>query len=163
MTPNEDVKVEVTARGKRLSPRTRGYVADKAARLARYSPHVMGIHAIVQDDADAKRVEILVHVRTGKQIVAREQCASVQEAVDLLVEKMERLLKKDKEKNKQRHRGEAGRRGKEKAVELTQRVGRDEEEPVFDEVVAVELTSAKRAKAPASGAARPARRKKVRK
>ncbi|MCC6670552.1 MAG: ribosome-associated translation inhibitor RaiA [Planctomycetes bacterium] len=163
MTPNADVKVEVTARGKRLSPRTRDYVAEKAGKLARYSPHVMGIHAIVQDDADAKRVEILVHVRTGKQIVAREQCASVLEAVDILVEKIERLLKKDKEKNKQRHRGLAGRRGKETAVELTQRVARDEEEPIFEEVVAAELRPAKQSKAPAAGATRPVRRKKARK
>ena len=61
-------------------------------------------------DALPPEVEIIVHVDSGATFVAKEHREHFKSAIDLIVEKMERQLKKDNEKRKH-HKGVEGAKG----------------------------------------------------
>lgn len=108
MTSNRDIAVEVKARHGQVSDRMQDHAFKKVARLARYNDRVTRIEIIADHPHEGPEVEILVHMRRGAPLVAREQGESFASTVDLLVEKMERQLKKQKEKLKDHKTG--GRR-----------------------------------------------------
>ena len=103
-----DVPIEFRSRHDTVSERMKSYATDKAGRLVRYNDLISRIQIIVDGAHEKPEVEILVHVEHGGPFVAKETRDHFNEAVDLVVEKIERQLIKDKERLKQ-HKGDATR------------------------------------------------------
>lgn len=128
--PNE-FRVDVTARHGHLSEHSREYVTKKATKLLRFNDRITRIQVLTDDPQGDREVEMIVHVDAGATFVAKERAAGLHEAVDLLVEKMERQIKKDKERLKD-HKIDGGR-GVGPAEPL------DEPEETYDDVVRKDL------------------------
>ncbi len=107
MTSNREVEVEVKARHGQVSERMQEHAIKKVARLARYNDQVTRIEVLADHPHESPEVELLVHMRSGAPMVAKDRADSFATAVDQVAEKMERLLKKHKEKLKE-HKGQPG-------------------------------------------------------
>lgn len=110
MTDNQQIVVEVKSRHGQVSARMQEHALKKVARLGRYNDRVVRIEIIADHPHEAPEVEMLVHMRRGAPLVAKEHGASFSTTMDGLVEKMEKQLKRQKEKRKD-HKGPGGRAG----------------------------------------------------
>jgi putative sigma-54 modulation protein len=98
MNQNREVPIEVTSRHDSVSERMRSYVTEKVAKLIRFHPRISRIQVVVDEAHASPEVE--------STFVGKERNEHFRGAVDLLVDKMERQLKKDKERLVN-HKGEA--------------------------------------------------------
>lgn len=101
------MRLTVTARS-RLDPELRTYAVEKLARLERHDGSIHEARVVL--DEDERRVprasaEVFLHLR-HEQLVARCEGVSVQEAVDRVVDKIDRQILRRKEKVKD-HKGRA--------------------------------------------------------
>jgi putative sigma-54 modulation protein len=103
-----ELHIDVTARHGHVSDGMREYAVKKAEKLTRFHDRLTRIQIITDDPKGEREVEMIVHVDAGGTMVAKERAGAFHEAVDLLVEKLERQLKKDKEKLKD-HKIEGGK------------------------------------------------------
>jgi ribosome hibernation promoting factor len=108
MTENRQIVVEVKARHGQVSARMQEHAFKKVARLVRYNDRVVRIEIIADHPQEDPEVEMLVHMRRGAPLVAKERGGSFSATVDGLVEKMEKQLKRQKEKRKD-HKSPNGR------------------------------------------------------
>lgn len=129
--PNPDVLIDVTSRHHQVSEGTREYAANKASKLLRFHNRISRIQLVMDRLKDVCEVEIIVHVDNGHTFVARETATKIKAALDPLLTKMERQLKKDNERRK-RHKGSQNRRNHLPEERLAGSVG-DEES--YDDVV----------------------------
>src|SRR5262245_58424927 len=115
MTSDQDPVIEFKGRHDHISPRMREHATRKLGKLQRYNNRIALIE-VVADHAHAQpEVELIVHMRRGKPMVAREQSDTFAAAIDLLVEKMEKQLKRQKEKRKD-HKVQGARGATRRAV-----------------------------------------------
>lgn len=129
----KDTPIEVTSRHEQISDRMKTYVTEKASKLLRFHNRISRIQVVIDGAHEAPEIEILVHVDSGATFVAKEHREHFKSAVDFIVEKMERQLKKDNEKRKH-HKGVEGVR--------TQRDEGDDSRPEedFDDAVRRDLS-----------------------
>ncbi len=127
--PNPDVVIEVTSRHHQVSDGTREYATDKASKLPRFHNRISRIQIVMDRHKTDCEVEIIVHVDSGHTFVARETASGFKSALDPLVDKMERQLKKDNERRK-RHKGGHGH--KDQALEDSPTVNRGDEQNYDD-------------------------------
>jgi putative sigma-54 modulation protein len=107
---NREVSIEVTSRHDTVSDRMRSYAIDKASKLIRFHDRISRIQIIVDEGQNQPIVEMILHVDTGETLVAKVRQQHFRAAIDLLVGKMGRQLKKAKEKRKQ-HKGDPSASG----------------------------------------------------
>ncbi len=101
MTPaDEDITIEFKGRHDQISPRMRSHASKKLEKLGRYNDRVARIEVVADHAHDKPEVELIVHMRRGKPMVAKDQGSSFSNTIDILVAKMEKQLKKQKEKVK---------------------------------------------------------------
>ena len=100
MTDDSEMTIEFKGRHDQISPRMREHAGRKIERLGRYNDRVARIEVVADHAHAAPEVELIVHMRRGKPLVAKEKADTFANAVDLVVEKMEKQLKRQKEKRK---------------------------------------------------------------
>lgn len=133
-----DAKIEITCRHGSLSERTKSYAEEKVAKLQRFHDRVSRAHLVFDAEGERGRfLELVVHVDNGRTFVAKEHGDHARETIDLLVDKMEAQLRKDKEKLKAHHKP-----GGKKALSEPEPADRDE--PTLDQVIDTELKSGKK-------------------
>lgn len=101
---NSQPAIEVTSRHAPVSERMRTYAAEKVGRLVRFHNRISRMQVVVDGAHDDPTVELIVHVDSGATLVAKEHHEHFKGAVDLIVNKMERQLKKNNGKRKH-HKG----------------------------------------------------------
>ena len=101
---NHEVPIELTVRHDHVSDRMRDYAVEKAAKLHKFHNRISRIQIVVDGVHEEPDVEILVHVDSGATLVAKEHREHFKNAIDEIVDKMERQLKKNNEKRKH-HKG----------------------------------------------------------
>jgi len=87
----------------------RAYVNEKLQRLERHFGHVTDIHCILTVEKLEHKAEATVHV-SGGTLFADSIEADMYAAVDGLVDKLDRQIKKHKEKLTDHHAREANKR-----------------------------------------------------
>lgn len=106
---NQDVPIDFRSRHDSISERMKAYAIAKAGKLVRFHDRISSIQIVVGQAAhDVPEVEILVHVEHGGPFVAKEMRDHFNEAVDVVIDKIERQLTRDKERLKS-HRAEGPR------------------------------------------------------
>jgi ribosomal subunit interface protein len=97
---DREILIEVTSRHQNVSERTRSYVTEKAGKLTRFHNRLSRIQVVLDEAHDDFLVEMIAHVDRGATLVAKESAKGYRAAMDAILAKMERQLKKDSEKRK---------------------------------------------------------------
>ncbi len=107
MNTNRDVSIEVINRHGHVSSRMEEYAIRKAEHFLKFDARISRVEIVVDGPHTEPSVELIVHVDRAAQVIAKDQAEHFNAAVDGAVEKIERQLKKAKEK-RTHHRGDGG-------------------------------------------------------
>ncbi len=94
------MRMHVTSRRARLTPALRRYLEERLARIERFAP-VTEAHVILDVQKNRHITEIVVHVK-GRELVAREESHEALASIDAAVARLERQVRRAKEKKKTR-------------------------------------------------------------
>lgn len=130
---DREVQIEVTSRHQHVSEKTRAFALERAERLTRFNDRISRIQIILDEEHDAFLAEIIVHIASREPIVVHETSDGYRSALDALLDKMERQLKKDQERRRD-HKHQSIRNLVDPSAEVT-------EEQSYEEIVREKLTS----------------------
>jgi len=85
----------------------RDYVTNKLERLERHFDHVTNVHVILSVEKLRQKAEATIHV-TGNNIFAECEDEDMYAAIDALVDKLDRQIRKHKEKITDHHQRDGG-------------------------------------------------------
>ena len=89
-----------------ITPRTRDYVSGKLKRLKRHFSRVTQVNCVLSAEKSQYKAEATVHVSQGRLFAEATQ-HDLRSAVDDLVEKLDRQVRRHKEKLHDHHAREA--------------------------------------------------------
>ena len=86
-----------------VTPALRSYVATKLKRIERHFDHVITAHIVLSVEKERKKAEATIHVKGGN-LFADAEHADMYVAIDRTIDKLDRQVKKYKERLSD-HRG----------------------------------------------------------
>ena len=92
-----------------ITPALRDYVNNKVARLERHFDHVTDVHCVLSVEKLRHRAEATINV-TGGKLFADSIEEDMYAAIDGMIDKLDRQIKKHKEKLTDHHAREADKR-----------------------------------------------------
>lgn len=92
------MQIKISARHGHLHEATQEFIREKANKLTHYFGRLMMIEVIVDLKEEEKIVEFLVSAEHKHDFVASERNQDILAAVDLVLDKLERQIRKYKEK-----------------------------------------------------------------
>ena len=99
------MQINITGHKMDITSSLRNYVETKFERLERHFEHINNTHVILSVEKERQKAEATVHVNRGN-LFAENQQEDMYAAIDGLIDKLDRQLKKHKEKLSNHHRGE---------------------------------------------------------
>ncbi|MBI2992886.1 MAG: ribosome-associated translation inhibitor RaiA [Gammaproteobacteria bacterium] len=102
------MQINVTGHHVDLTPALRTYVEGKFGRLERHSDSLISVHVILSVEKERHRAEATIQVTRGN-LFADAEHDDMYAAIDGLIDKLDRQIKKHKEKLTEHHREESGR------------------------------------------------------
>lgn len=106
------MQISITGHHIDITQALRGYIENKFARLERHFDNMSNIHVILNVEKERQMAEATIHV-SGGNLFADAQHDDMYAAIDGLVDKLDRQLKKHKEKLTDHHRGEPNLKNRE--------------------------------------------------
>jgi putative sigma-54 modulation protein len=106
------MQISITGQHIDITQALRAYIETKFARLERHFDNMTSIHVVVTVEKERQMAEATIHVSRGK-LFANTEHSDMYAAIDGLVDKLDRQLKKHKEKLTNHHRGENGLKNQE--------------------------------------------------
>ena len=79
-----------------ITPAIRSYVEDKIGRVTRHFDHVIDVSVVLRVEKNVQKAEANVHV-SGKDLRAEAAEADMYAAIDMLADKLDRMVVKHKE------------------------------------------------------------------
>jgi len=101
------MQINLTGHHVEITDSMRDYVNTKFDRLERHFDNVSNTHVILTVEKLRQKAEATVHI-TGHDVYADSVDEDMYAAIDSLVDKLDRQIKKHKEKAKDHHRSEGG-------------------------------------------------------
>ena len=101
------MQLDVSGHHVDVSQSLKGYVETKFKRLERHFDNATHAHVILTVEKLNQKAEATVHV-SGANVFADAVDADMYAAIDALADKLDRQLKRHKEKLANHHRGEKG-------------------------------------------------------
>lgn len=101
------MQIDLTGHHIDITAALRDYVNTKFERLERHFEHVTNTHVILGVEKLRQKAEATIHV-TGHNLFAESVDENMYAAIDSLADKLDRQIKKHKEKIKNHHRSEGG-------------------------------------------------------
>lgn len=95
------MNISTTARHYELPPALKDYAEGKVQHLKKYFDHIVNANLVFSLEKYRHKVEISLHVN-GRDFVGTEESDDMYTSVDRTIEKLERQLKRHKEKIKRR-------------------------------------------------------------
>jgi putative sigma-54 modulation protein len=102
------MQLSITGHHVEVTPALRSYVEKKLERIDRHFDQVIDVHCVLTVEKLQQKAEATLHV-SGCDIYADATEEDMYAAIDLLVDKLDRCIKKHKEKRTDHHAAE-GRR-----------------------------------------------------
>jgi len=99
------MQINITGHHVDITPALHAYVEEKFERLERHFDNITNAHVILEIEKDRQKAEATIHVSKG-QVYADAENENMYAAIDSLADKLDRQIKKHKEKLKDHHRGE---------------------------------------------------------
>lgn len=100
------MQIQLTGHHLELTDALRTYVTSKFERIARHFEQVLDVHVVLSVEKLVQKAEATVHV-SGGNVFADAKAEDMYAAIDALVDKLDRQIKKHKEKISD-HRGSSG-------------------------------------------------------
>lgn len=97
------MQMNVTGHHVDITPPLRNYVTEKFERLKRHFDHVTNAHVILSIEKLRQKAEATLHV-SGSDMFADAESDDMYAAIDALIDKLDRQIKKHKEKLTDHHR-----------------------------------------------------------
>lgn len=101
------MQLNVTGRHLDVTDALESYARTKLKRLERHFDHVTSIHVVLSVEKERHRAEATVHV-TGRELFADAVEEEMYAAIDGLADKLDRQIKRHKEKTTDHHRSSGG-------------------------------------------------------
>jgi len=108
------MQLNITGHHVDITDSMQNYVEDKMDRLERHFDNVTNVHVILSVEKLRHKAEATIHI-SGADLYADSEDADMYAAIDALVDKLDRQIKKHKEKQTDHHRSE-GRAQKQPAT-----------------------------------------------
>ena len=102
------MQLNVTGHHVEVTEAMRGYVERKLERIARHFDQVIDVHCVLTVEKLRQKAEATLHV-SGSAIHADATEENMYAAIDALADKLDRCIKKHKEKLTDHHAAEARR------------------------------------------------------
>ena len=101
------MQLNVTGHHIDMTESLQNYVETKMEKLERHFDNVTNVHVILSVEKQRHKAEATIHV-TGANIFADSENDDMYVAIDALVDKLERQVRKHKDKQADHHRSEGG-------------------------------------------------------
>ena len=99
------MQLNITGHHVEVTDSLKAYVAEKLERLEKHFDHVNNVHVILSVEKTRHKSEATVHVN-GASLFADSTEEDMYAAIDSMADKLDRQIKKHKEKLKDHHRNE---------------------------------------------------------
>jgi putative sigma-54 modulation protein len=99
------MQLNVTGHHVDVTPSMHDYVSQKLERLERHFDHVTNVHVILSVEKLRQKAEATIHI-SGGNLFADAQDEDMYAAIDAMVDKLDRQIKKHKEKMTDHRRSE---------------------------------------------------------
>ncbi len=99
------MQIDVTGQHFDVTPALRDYITGKLERLERHFDKVTNVHAVLSVEKLRQKAEATINV-SGASLHANAEDEDMYAAIDALIDKLDRQIKKHKEKLKNHHRSE---------------------------------------------------------
>ena len=106
------MQINLTGHHMDITASLRNYVETKFERLERHFDHMSNVHVILTVEKERQKAEATVNVNRGR-LFAEAQHEDMYAAIDSLLDKLDRQVKKHKEKLTDHHRAEGGIKNRE--------------------------------------------------
>lgn len=103
------MRIDISGHQMEITPALRHYAEEKMGRLAKHFEQHLDTRMILSVDKLEHKAEATIHT-PGKTLFADSLASDMYAAIDLLADKLDRLVIKQKEKLKNHHRGESAAR-----------------------------------------------------
>jgi putative sigma-54 modulation protein len=98
------MQINVTGQHLEITDSIRDYVTTKMAKLERHIDTVTNAHVILSVEKLRQKAEATIHIN-GANLFAEAEDENLYAAIDALTDKLDRQVKKHKEKRSDHHRG----------------------------------------------------------
>ncbi len=102
------MQVNISGHHIAITPSPRDYLNEKLARIERHFENVTDIHCVLTVEKLEHRAEATIHV-SGNSLHAHAVEADMYAAIDSLVDKLDRQIRKHKEKITDHHARDSGK------------------------------------------------------
>ncbi len=92
------MQIQLSGQHIEITPALRQYVTDKLERLSRHFDQVGNVHVVLSVEKLRHKAEATIHLNRGT-VFADIEADDMYAAIDGLVDKLDRQVKKQKEKN----------------------------------------------------------------
>jgi putative sigma-54 modulation protein len=99
------MQLNLTGHHVEITPALRDYVSSKLERLERHFDHVTNVHVVLSVEKLRHKAEATFSI-TGNNLFANAEEEDMYAAIDALADKLDRQIKKHKEKLTDHHRTE---------------------------------------------------------
>ena len=106
------MRINLTGHHVDITDSLRNFVDTKFERLERHFEHITNIHVILSVEKERQKAEATINVNRG-QLFADAQHEDMYAAIDKLLDKLDRQLKKHKEKLTDHHKSEGSIKNRE--------------------------------------------------
>ncbi len=103
------MRIEISGHQIDVTPALRDYVQTKLQRLERHADNLLDVHVILSVDKLEQKAEATIKA-AGRTLHAESVAEDMYAAIDLLADKLDRQVVKQKEKMTDHHRGESAAR-----------------------------------------------------
>lgn len=100
------MQLDITGQHLDITDSLRNYVTEKMTKIERHFDHVGNVHVILTVEKTRHQAEATVHVAGGGNLFANAEDEDMYAAIDALIDKLDRQVKKHKEKISDHHRSE---------------------------------------------------------
>ncbi len=98
------MRISITERHTSVTDAVKDYAREKSGKLVRFYHRISSIEIILDGAQEQAGVEVIVKVDGAEDFVAHERCDDFYASVDVVVDKLERQIKRHKEKHRNRKR-----------------------------------------------------------
>lgn len=96
------MQIQVTGRHVEITDDVRDYIRDKVAKLPRFYDRIHEVEVVLDHESEQFTAEMIVRAGRKHTFVARETGPDTFTLIDLVIEKLERQLTRQKEKYRNR-------------------------------------------------------------
>ena len=102
------MNLQITGRHMDITPAIHDYVTGKFGRIKRHFDHVIDVSIVLSVEKLTQKAEATLHI-SGKNLFVECKDENLYAAIDLLVDKLERQVRRHKEKLATRRHDDSGK------------------------------------------------------